>query len=261
MLPSSVGEVLALIPARGGSKSIPRKNVVHVMGKPLIAHTIEAAKKSRRVSRIVVTTEDSEIAEIAKSYGAEVPFLRPVELAGDDSLDIEFHLHAIQWLAKHENYHADMIVNLRPTTPTRRWETIDRAIETFHAHPEADSLRSVQLASETPFKMWFVNEQGFMSPVFISAIGIREPFNYPRQKLPLVYWQNGYIDITKEGTLLKKNSTTGDLVLPFIVQEDTIDIDYEDEIEKVENKMKGGSANSIRPAPKPSGVEKVRFPS
>ena len=145
MLTSTVGEVLALIPARGGSKSIPRKNLVPVMGKPLLVHTIEAAKKCSHVSRIVVTTDDPEIAKIAASCGADVPFLRPVELAGDESLDIEFHLHAIKWLLLHENYHADMILNLRPTTPARRSETIDHAIETFHAHPEVDSLRSVRL--------------------------------------------------------------------------------------------------------------------
>lgn len=260
MLTSTIGEVLVLIPARGGSKSIPRKNVLPLMGKPLLAHTIEAAKKCRHVSRIVVTTDDSEIAEIAASYGADVPFLRPAELAGDDSLDIEFHLHAIKWLSLHENYHADMIINLRPTTPARRPKTIDSAVETFHAHPEADSLRSVRLASETPFKMWFINEQGFMTPV-VTMTGTRESFNFPRQKLPLVYWQDGYVDITRESTLLKKNSTTGDLILPFLTMEGTIDIDYEDEIENAEKQMKARSVKNTRPSANAGRLRKVRHPS
>src|SRR3989339_269269 len=260
MLIATIGEVLVLIPARGGSKSIPRKNLVPVMGKPLMVHTIEVAKKCKHVTRIVVTTEDSEIAEIAASCGADVPFLRPVELASDESLDIEFHLHAIKWLSLQENYHADMIVNLRPTTPARRSETIDHAIETFHVHPEADSLRSIRLASETPFKMWLINEQGFMTPV-VNMTGTRESFNCPRQKLPLVYWQDGYVDITKEETLLKKNSTTGDLVLPFIIEEETIDIDYEDEIEKAEKQMKAKLSKNIRLTPITNQLRNGRNPS
>jgi CMP-N,N'-diacetyllegionaminic acid synthase len=252
-----VGEVMVLIPARGGSKSIPRKNIVPVLGKPLIVHTIEHAKACHHVSRIVISTDDAEIADIARSCGGEVPFLRPRDLAADESLDVEYHLHAIKWLSTNENYQADMIVNLRPTSPARCPETIDHAIEMFWAHPEADSLRSVRVAAETPFKMWFINERGFMTPV-VTMTGVRESYNLPRQKLPLVYWQDGYVDITRPRTLLEKHSTTGDLILPFLIEEGTVDIDYLEEIKEAEMQLTGKHGTSSILSAKP---KRVRHPS
>lgn len=231
------GEILALIPARGGSKSVPRKNIIHLLGKPMIAWAIQHALASQFISRVIVSTDDEEIANVALSFGAEVPFMRPAALSGDFSLDIEFHRHALEWLNENENYVPDMVVNLRPTPPARLPATIDRAIELFAAHPEVDSLRSVHLASKSPYKMWLIDEQGYMINV-AHLPNVREPYNQPRQKLPIVYWQDGYIDITRPRVIFEMNSTTGDIILPFIVDEPAVDIDYPDALELVETQLR-----------------------
>ncbi|HUC60486.1 MAG TPA: acylneuraminate cytidylyltransferase family protein [Alphaproteobacteria bacterium] len=238
-----MAEILALIPARGGSKSIPRKNLLPLAGRPLIVHSIEQARASRLVSRVIVTTDDAEIAAVAKAAGAEVPFLRPAELARDDSLDIEFHRHALDWLGAQERYRPDAVVNLRPTNPTRRPATIDRAIETFLAHPEADSLRSVSLAEQTPYKMWLIGADGCLAPV-AALPGTTEPYNLPRQRLPLVYWQNGYVDIAWTRTVMEKQSTTGTRILPFVIEERSVDIDYPDEVADAERAIAEGDAEA-----------------
>ncbi|RJX30686.1 MAG: acylneuraminate cytidylyltransferase family protein [Oxalobacter sp.] len=237
MAKGKFGEVLALIPARGGSKSVPHKNIIPLLGKPMIAWAIEHALASEHVTRIVVTTDDEEIAAVARQYGAEVPFMRPANLAQDLSLDIEFHRHAVEWLQQHENYIPDMVINLRPTPPSRQSAVIDKAIETFAAHPDVDSLRSVHLAEQSPFKMWTIDERGYMRPI-ASLPDVLEPYNQPRQKLPLVYWQDGYIDITRPSVILKQNSTTGRVILPFIIEEPAADIDYPDEVGEAEAQLR-----------------------
>jgi CMP-N,N'-diacetyllegionaminic acid synthase len=237
MKKNEYGEILALIPARGGSKSVPRKNIIKLHGKPMIAWAIEHAIASQFITRVIVTTDDEEIAEIAREYGAEVPFLRPADISGDYSVDVEFHSHALKWLKENENYIPEMVVNLRPTPPSRLPETIDMAIEKFAKHKEADSLRSVHLSSETPFKMWFLDESGYMKSI-ASLPNLSEPYNQPRQKLPLVYWQDGYIDITRPSVIFEKNSTTGDVILPFIVEEPAVDIDYPESIEIAEAQLR-----------------------
>jgi CMP-N,N'-diacetyllegionaminic acid synthase len=231
------GDILALIPARGGSKSVPRKNIMKLHGKPMIAWAIEHALASNHISRVIVTTDDEEIATIARSYGAEVPFLRPAEISGDFALDVEFHRHALQWLRDNERYVPNMVVNLRPTPPSRNPLIIDRAIETFAVHGEADSLRSVHLASETPFKMWVMNNEGHLNPV-AHLPQMHEPYNQPRQNLPLVYWQDGYIDITRPRVIFEKNSTTGDIILPFLIEEPAVDVDYPDELDRAEAQLR-----------------------
>lgn len=237
MVKARFGKVLALIPARGGSKSVPRKNIVPLLGKPMIAWAIEHALACEHITRVIVTTDDDEIAAVARSYGAEVPFMRPAELAQDLSEDIEFHRHAIEWLKQHENYVPDMVINLRPTPPSRQPAVIDKAIETFAAHPEVDALRSVHLAEQSPFKMWTINEQGYIRPV-APLQGVAEPYNQPRQVLPLVYWQDGYIDITRPRVILEQNSTTGKIILPFIIEEPAADVDYPDELGEAEAQLR-----------------------
>ena len=237
MVDKKFGEVLVLIPARGGSKSVPRKNIVPLMGKPMIAWTIEVALASKYVSRVVVTTDDHEIAKVARSYGAEVPFIRPIDLSEDFSVDVEFYTHALNWLNDNESYLPDMIVNLRPTCPLRNSVVVDEAIEKFSAHPEADSLRSVHLASQSPFKMWTIDKQGCMHPAATLA-GVEEAYNQPRQKLPSVYWQDGYVDITRTDVVLAQNSTTGRMIIPFIIEEPAVDVDYPDELRKVEAQLR-----------------------
>ncbi len=224
--------ILALIPARGGSKGIPRKNVRVLAGKPLIAYSIEHALRSRRIGRVLVSTDDEEIAAAARAAGAEVPFMRPAEFAQDLSPDLDVFRHALRWLLEHENYRPELVVHLRPTGPVRRVELIDEAIARMLATPTANALRSVSVPALTPYKMWRM-ENGFLKPL-LTVPGVKEPHSMPRQMLPEVYWQNGYVDIVRARTILDQNSMTGDLVLPFIVTDRIFELDYEDSIPEVE---------------------------
>src|SRR5512134_1814031 len=122
-------EILALIPARGGSKGIPRKNIRSFAGYPLIAWSIAAARQSACVTRILLSTDDPEIAAVAREYGAETPFLRPAELAQDNTTDLPVFEHAIQWLAQNEGYQPDIVVQLRPTSPIRPRDCVDNAVK------------------------------------------------------------------------------------------------------------------------------------
>lgn len=225
-------QILALIPARMGSKSVPKKNIREIGGIPLIAYSIKQALASKYISRVVVSTDSEEIAEVARTYGAEVPFLRPSELAEDYSLDIDFHRHAVEWLRDKENYLPDAVINLRPTTPVRDPVVLDEAIQLFMSHPELDSMRAVRPAQKTPYKMWRLRSDGLMEPLFEHFEGHDEPYNLPRQLLPEVVAQDGYFDITRTSTILEMNSTTGLMVMPFLVPGEEIDIDYESDMEK-----------------------------
>ena len=242
-------EILALIPARGGSKSIPRKNLLHIAGRPLIAYAIAHALASRHITRAIVSTDDAEIAEVAAACGAEVPFLRPAEFARDDSPDIDVFRHALGWLRDHDQA-CDLVVHLRPTGPVRRPALIDAAIELMLAHPEADSLRSVSPPTESPFKMWRI-AGGYLEPVATVA-GMAEPHSAPRQLLPEVFWQNGYVDVIRPPVVLDDGSMCGRVILPFIVDEPIFEIDYPDSIAPVEAAL-AGIARGIWPAADPAG--------
>ena len=147
-------EKIAIIPARSGSKGVSGKNIYPVGGHPLIAYTIAVAVLSSRIERVIVSTDSEEIAEIARDYGAEVPFLRPLEFAQDHSSDRGYLLHAMQWLQDSEGHVPEYWVHLRPTTPLRKVEIVDQAILEIMKHPEATSLRSGHPVPQSPFK-WF----------------------------------------------------------------------------------------------------------
>ncbi len=214
--------ILAFIPARAGSNRILNKNIKPLNGKPLIAYTIEAAKDSRLINRIVVSTDSAEIAEVAKQYGAEVPFLRPKEISQSNSTEMQFFEHALDWFSKNEKYEPDLIVLLYPTSPFRKPESIDRAIEEMLKHPEAESLRSVRLCSEHPYKMWVI-ENNYLKPFVKGKDPNVHTLSY--QLLPTVYIQNASIYITKPSTIKNKKSPTGDVVIPFVMNEtESIDI-------------------------------------
>ncbi len=211
--------VLAIVPARGGSKGIPRKNIRLFAGHPLIAYSIAAGLQAQTVDRVIVSTDDEEIAAVARDYGAEVPFLRPAHLAQDDTPDYPVFRHALEWLAQHEGYRPDVVVQLRPTSPLRPRGLVDRGVETLLAYPQADSLRAVMPAKQIPYKMWRMNDQGFLEPL-LTVEGIAEPYNAPRQRLPQVYWQTGHLDVFWTRTVFEKGSLTGDVVLPLLVDPD-----------------------------------------
>jgi CMP-N-acetylneuraminic acid synthetase len=225
--------VMALIPARGGSKGLPRKNVLPVAGKPLIAHSILQAKQSRHIGRVIVSTDDAEVASVAERWGAEVPFIRPAEFAGDLSPDIDVFRHALRWLAENQGYEPDLVVHLRPTGPVRRVELIDRAIELLMAHSECDAVRSVSPALQTPFKMWLITPEGYLEPVR-RVEGMKDSQSIPRQLLPAVYWQNGYVDVIRPRAVLEKDSMWGDSALPLVIDEPKLEIDYPEDVPAVE---------------------------
>jgi len=219
-------EVLAIIPARGGSKGIPRKNIRNFAGHPLIAYSIAAALQSQRVTRVIVSTDDAEIAEVARAYGAEVPFLRPAELAQDSTLDLPVFQHALAWLTANEAYAPDVVVQLRPTSPIRPVGLVDEAVHILLEHPEADSVRGVVPAGQNPHKMWRIDLQTGQMKNLLDVPGVPEPYNAPRQLLPPVYWQTGHIDAIRPVTILEKNSMSGEVILPVMIDPRyTVDID------------------------------------
>ncbi len=209
--------VISIIPARGGSKGLPGKNIRSLVGHPLIAYSIQASLSCPFIDRTIVSTDSEEIATIARQYGAEVPFIRPEALATDLSTDIEAFTHALHWLETHEQYRPDIVVHLRPTSPIRFLTDINTCIRKLQTHSEADSLRVVTLSPITPFKMWWVDDADAPMRPLLNAEGIAEPFNEPRQKLPQTYWQTGTLDITRRRTILEKQSMTGTIILPFVV--------------------------------------------
>jgi YrbI family 3-deoxy-D-manno-octulosonate 8-phosphate phosphatase len=218
-------EILALIPARGGSKSIPRKNIRPFAGHPLIAYSIAAGLNARSVTRVIVSTDDEDIAEIARSYGAETPFLRPAPLAQDNTLDLPVFRHALDWLAEHEGYRPGIVVQLRPTSPVRPSDCVDRAVGLLLEHPEADSVRGVVPSAQNPYKMWQIDAAQHMVPL-LCIDGLSEAYNAPRQALPDTYWQTGHIDAIRVDTILRKDSMSGEVIVPLLIDPRyTVDID------------------------------------
>lgn len=247
--------VLAVIPARAGSKSVPHKNIREIGGKPMLAHSIDHALASRYINRVIVSTDSEEYASIAKEYGAEVPFLRPAEYATDTALDYDVFYHALTWLNDNEGYKADIVVQLRPTYPIRNVEDIDNMIKLLIDHPEADSVRSMSKAQEIPYKMWLqqepdVNGDGLeddkpdntgtgkiMGRVKPLMTDIPECYNMPRQELPVVYYQNACIDVFRPDVVLYKKSMSGDYILGYEMKEN-YDIDTEEDFKKALNYLK-----------------------
>jgi YrbI family 3-deoxy-D-manno-octulosonate 8-phosphate phosphatase len=245
-------EVLAIIPARGGSKGIPRKNIREFAGYPLIAYSIAAGLQAETVTRTIVSTDDEEIAVVARTLGGEVPFLRPAELASDQALDLPVYQHALQWLKDKEGYQPDVVVQLRPTSPVRPLDCVDRAVRMLLDNPGADCVRGVVPAGQNPYKMWCRDEQsGKISPL-LQIPGIAEPFNAPRQILPPVFWQTGHIDAIRPEVILKKNSMTGDTILGMVIDPQfTIDIDTPKDWARSEWLVWHGGLQYVDPAKKP----------
>lgn len=243
-------EVLALVPARGGSKSLPRKNIRPFGGYPLLAYSIAAGLQARTVSRVIVSTDDEEIAEVARAYGAEVPFLRPADLALDDTPDLPVFQHALRWLAEHEGYRPDIVVQLRPTSPLRPPDCVDRAVAILLEHPEADSVRGVVPSGQNPYKMWRIAEDGRLVPLLRD--GFDEPYNMPRQKLPPTYWQTGHIDAIRTSTILEKGSMSGQVIRPLLLDPRyAVDIDTAWDWARAEWLLWESDLEIVRPGPAP----------
>lgn len=207
---------IALIPARAGSKRIANKNIRPLRGHPLIAYSIAAARHSGVFSRIIVSTDAEEIAEVGRRYGAEVPFLRPATMAGELSADIEWLEHLLRELAG-RGQHSECFSLLRPTSPFRQPATIRRAWAQFCAVPDADSLRAVELCKQHPGKMWRVGET-WMTPLLDDG-GVRPPWHStPYQALPKIYTQNASLEIARSRVVLDEGTIAGRRIVPFLTE-------------------------------------------
>jgi CMP-N,N'-diacetyllegionaminic acid synthase len=258
--------MLCVVPARSGSQAVKHKNIRDFLGKPLLAHSISQVRQSKHFDnmRIIVSTDSERYAAIARNYGAECPFLRPPELSGPLSTDVDCMQHCLQWLKEQENYVPDFVLHLRPTQPLRLIADIDTCIDIFkNKRHMYDSLRSVVEVDKSPFKMYTVkleenaDEGPTLRPLFPELDGLHEPFNNARQLLPRAYLHNGYIDIVNT-EVLNKGFMSGEKIFPHIMKkEDTVDIDTEEdwvhaeEIARKANKRR--SENMVRR----SGIEQA----
>ena len=219
-------ECIAIIPARSGSKGIKDKNLADLCGYPLISYSIAAAKLANKIARVLISTDSDNYAEIARRYGAEVPFLRPVELSGDTSTDRDFMLHAMQWVQSNEGHTPEYWVHLRPTTPLRDPAQIDLAIQALINFPKATALRSAHITPESPFKWFRRNEAGFLTGL-TSDDTFLDKFNLARQSFPQVYIPDGYVDVVKSSFIMNSEFFHGDKVLafesPFCTEVDSLD--------------------------------------
>lgn len=228
---SMKGDILGVITARGGSKSIPKKSIALLGGYPLLYYTAEAAKRSRLITRLIISTDDTQIAEAARRYDIEVPFLRPGELAQDDTPDLPVFEHALGALGQAESYVPEVVVHLRPTTPLKSADDIDRGIRMILEHPKAESVRSVCAPAHSPFKMGTVDRQGFFRPILTREFPdiferYREPYNMPRQLLPAIWRHSGYVDVIRRSTITETRSMSGTRILPLFFEEwRDVDID------------------------------------
>ena len=220
-------KIAALIPARGGSKGVPKKNIKDLMGHSLIGYSIEACLSCEPISDVYVSTDDEEIAEVAKQYGAIVPFIRPSEYSQDSSTDNQVLVHFF------DNIRVDQVAFIRPTTPLRDIERVSGCIEYFwENYNKCTSVRSMHELPESPYKMYRLDNSGYCAGFFDSFGGEKNYSNLPRQVFPKAYHPNGYIDIVKKGQV-KTLNTFGDKILPYIT-EFSIEVDTQDQFDLLE---------------------------
>lgn len=230
-------EILAIIPARAGSKGLLNKNILPLLGHPLIAYSIKAALDSSSITRTIVSTDSEQIALEAQNYGAEVPFIRPSKYATDYSTDLEVFLHALEVLNYQEGYTPDLVVQLRPTSPVRFSEYIEAGVIQLN-NSDADSLRTITIAPITPYKMWVLDKNNIIHPL-LNTPKIEEAYNQPRQKLPPVYWQTGTLDVIRTDTIVRQKSMSGRVISSLTIpNEFAIDIDDLASFQKAEEVIK-----------------------
>ncbi len=209
-----MARIVALIPARAGSKGVPDKNVKLLAGHALLAWSIAACLKSAAIERVIVSTDSPDYAELSIKLGAEAPFLRPAEISGDRSTDQEFIVHALDWLAAQGEV-PEFIVHMRPTTPLRDPRLIDAAVELFLAAPEATALRSVHEMPESAYKSFEIAPSGRLKRLGSDSTAL-DAANNARQQFPATYQANGYVDVLSTAFIRRTGLIHGDRVIPFI---------------------------------------------
>ena len=227
---------MTIIPARGGSKSLPNKNILLLKGKPLLCHSIDYSLKSQLVTSTVVSTDLQEIANIAKDSGASVPFLRPEEFARDDTRDYPVVRHALDFFESQGEIF-DFYILLRPTSPLRPPGLIEKAFEIFKDNSEASSVRSMARIKEHPYRAWKQDNDGSVYGFVETEL---EPYNIPRQELPELFFQTGDIEVIRRETIIS-GSVSGESVYPLIIDhEDMIDIDSQSDFDRAEKFYEDG---------------------
>jgi len=239
-----MSKVVALIPARAGSKGVPNKNIRSLGGHALIEWSIAACKKSKRIDRIIVSTDSLEYQSLCRGYGADVPFLRPAAISGDRSTDYEFIVHALDWLAANGG-EPQYIVHIRPTTPFRTPELIDVAIEAFSsAGMVATALRSVHEMAESAYKTFEIAPGGQLKRIGSDSTAL-DAANNARQVFPKTYIPNGYVDVLSTAFIRESRLLHGDHVIPFVTPM-VAEVDTEDDFEFLEYQLARESAFSKR---------------
>ena len=220
-----------MIPARSGSMGIRDKNIVEIEGFPLLAYSIAAASLCRVIDRVIVSTNSERYAKIAKSFGAEIPFLRPESISQGDSTDIEYLRHGLQELIKMDGYAPEFVVLLRPTTPVRNPQIIARAVEKIYGKEEISAVVSVSLSAVCPYKWMQIKENGYLAPLFPHMKS--DEVNLPRQSFPDTYIPNGYVDVIKSENVLLHNYVYGEKAVPYPIEGNTVDIDSIDDLSTI----------------------------
>lgn len=226
-------KIVALIPARAGSKRILNKNLQQLGGIPLLGIAIKQAKEVELIDEVYISTDDKIFAKVAENYGAIVPYIRPKYLAEDNSTDYDVFLHFLNWYKENYNEYPDLIVQVRPTAPIRSSEVIEDAIITIMNDQNADSLRTVSIPHQTPYKMWKKEEHtNYLSPVMkFNTNG----FDGPTQALPQAFAQDGVVDIIRSKTILEKHSMAGEKIIGYKKHKFTWDIDNPEDLQFVKN--------------------------
>jgi N-acylneuraminate cytidylyltransferase/CMP-N,N'-diacetyllegionaminic acid synthase len=220
MVKQSRQQVLTVIPARGGSKSVSHKNIAPAAGKPLIAWTIETALDCSVLNRVIVSTDDEEIANVARRHGAEVPFLRPAELARDETPGIEPILHAVRWLDRNEGYSPDYVMVLQPTSPLRTAEDIEAVVQ-LAQKKQADGVVSVCPADHHPYWMKRISEDGHL----VDFLPMERSY-HRRQDLPSVYASNGAIYLVRRDVIMEQETFYTDQTYGYVMPPNrSLDID------------------------------------
>jgi CMP-N-acetylneuraminic acid synthetase len=236
-------EVLAIIPARGGSKGLPGKNLRSIGGRTLVGWAVSAARDASLVNRVVGSTDDEAIADELRRCGAEVPLLRPAELAGDDVPDPPVFLHVLDVLGATERYVPDIVVNVRPTAPSRTGDDIDGALRTLIATPAARSVKAVAEAAEHPYKMWTMEDGCILEPLLPTWLDQHggNP-DVPRQKLPTVYRSSGAVDAVWATALRETGMFHPGPVVGYVLEAARdIDIDTIGDLRRAEALLEGRS--------------------
>ena len=230
-----MANVVAVIPARSGSKGVVDKNIKLLAGHPLIAYSIAAAQLANGVDRIVVSTDSEKYADIAREYGAEIPFLRPGEISGDTSTDYDFVRHLLDWMLCNEGNMPKYLVHLRPTTPLREGNYIDEAINRIKKTDYATALRSVHEMSESAYKSFEI-EGDYLKSIGSDSFDL-EASNAPRQKFKKTYHANGYVDVIRTSYVIENNKLHGDHVVAFVTPR-VIEVDTADDFDYLEYQVK-----------------------